>query len=168
MYFLPDPHEQGSAGISAGQPQELSPPRPGVTIIRDKEYGVPRIYGDTDEDVEFGAGYVAAQDRLFFIDVLRHTGRAQLSSFIGGSPGNRAMDHEQWSIAPYTEADLQLQIDMAGRHLRRARNTARHSPQRVRGRDQRLHRRGDARPEQDAGGVRRVRDGANALERART
>ena len=88
-------------------------PRPGVTIIRDKQYGVPRIYGDTDEDVEFGAGYVAAQDRLFFIDVLRHTGRAQLSSFVGGAAGNRAMDRDQWSIAPYNEADLQLQIDMA-------------------------------------------------------
>jgi acyl-homoserine lactone acylase PvdQ len=86
-------------------------PRPGVTIVRDKQYGVPRIYGDTFEDVEFGAGYAAAQDRLFLIDVLRHTGRATLSSFIGGSAGNRAQDETQWAIAPYTEADLQKQID---------------------------------------------------------
>jgi len=100
-------------GVKDGEVESTISPRPGVTIIRDKAYGVPRIYGDTDEDVEFGAGYVAAQDRLFFIDVLRHTGRAELSSFVGGSPGNRAMDHTQWSIAPYTEADLQLQIDMA-------------------------------------------------------
>ena len=60
----------------------------------------------------FGAGYVAAQDRLFFIDVLRHAGRAELSSFVGGAPGNRAMDAEQWSQAPYTEADLQHQYDL--------------------------------------------------------
>ena len=59
----------------------------------------------------FGAGYAAAQDRLFFIDVLRHLGRAELSSFAGGAPGNRAMDEEQWSLAPYTEDDLQHQID---------------------------------------------------------
>src|SRR3954454_22822108 len=59
----------------------------------------------------FGAGYAAAQDRLFFIDVLRHLGRAQLSSFAGGAPGKRAMDQEQWSLAPYTEDDLQHQID---------------------------------------------------------
>ena len=60
----------------------------------------------------FGAGYAAAQDRLFFIDVLRHLGRAQLSSFIGGAPANRAMDAEQWSLAPYTEADYQRQFDL--------------------------------------------------------
>src|SRR5204863_46140 len=38
-------------------------------------------------------------------------GRAQLSGFAGGS--NKAMDAEQWQIAPYTEADLQKQIDYA-------------------------------------------------------
>src|SRR3954453_4892280 len=88
-------------------------PRPGVTIVRDKQYGVPRIYGDTDEDVEFGAGYAGAQDRLFLMDVLRHTGRAQLSSFVGGAAGNPEMDRAQWAIAPYTEKDLQDQIDLA-------------------------------------------------------
>jgi acyl-homoserine lactone acylase PvdQ len=90
-------------------------PRPGVTIVRDKTYGVPHIYGDTPEDVEFGAGYAGAEDRLFLMDVLRHTARAQLSSFAGGSAGNRAMDRTQWLIAPYTEADLQKQIDDAGK-----------------------------------------------------
>src|SRR5205823_3491687 len=81
------------------------------TIVRDKGYGVPHIYGTTREDAMFGAGYVAAQDRLFLIDVLRHTARAQLSSFVGGSPSNREMDREQWAIAPYTEQDLQAQVD---------------------------------------------------------
>jgi acyl-homoserine lactone acylase PvdQ len=86
-------------------------PRADVTIARDKRFGVPHIYGSTRSGAMFGAGYAAAQDRLFFIDVLRHLGRAQLSSFAGGAPGNRAMDQEQWSLAPYTEDDLQRQID---------------------------------------------------------
>ena len=47
------------------------------------------------------------------MDVLRHTARAQLSAFIGGAAGNRAMDANQWALAPYTEADLQKQIDLA-------------------------------------------------------
>ena len=85
---------------------------PGLTIVRD-QYDVPHIYGQTRQEVMFGAGYAGAEDRLFLMDVLRHTGRAQLSSFAGGSPSNRAMDGTQWSIAPYTEADLQSQIDMA-------------------------------------------------------
>ena len=87
-------------------------PRADVTIVRDKSFGVPHIYGTTRGGTMFGAGYAAAQDRLFFIDVLRHLGRAQLSSFIGGAPANRAMDAEQWSLAPYTEADYQRQFDL--------------------------------------------------------
>ena len=33
----------------------------------------------------FGLGYVAAEDRLFFMDALRHVGRGELSSFAGGA-----------------------------------------------------------------------------------
>src|SRR2546423_4579703 len=47
------------------------------------------------------------------MDTLRHAGRAELSSFLGGSAGNRAMDATQWQIAPYTDADLQHQLDQA-------------------------------------------------------
>ncbi len=83
-----------------------------MTIVRDN-WGVPHVYGTTRGDVEFGAGYAGAEDRLFLMDVLRHTGRAQLSSFVGGAAGNREMDRTQWAIAPYTEADLQRQIDLA-------------------------------------------------------
>lgn len=84
----------------------------GLTIVRDN-YDVPHIYGQTRAQAEFGAGYAAAEDRLFLIDVLRHVARAQLSSFVGGSPSNRAMDETQWEIAPYTEQDLQSQLDAA-------------------------------------------------------
>jgi acyl-homoserine lactone acylase PvdQ len=49
------------------------------------------------------------------MDVLRHTARAELSSFAGGSPANRAMDETQWALAPYTEQDLQSQVDAAPR-----------------------------------------------------
>jgi acyl-homoserine lactone acylase PvdQ len=59
-----------------------------VTIVRDRSFGIPHIYGDTRAGAVFGAGYAGAEDRLFLMDVLRHTGRAQLSSFIGGSEGN--------------------------------------------------------------------------------
>jgi acyl-homoserine lactone acylase PvdQ len=87
-------------------------PEAGLTIVRDR-YDVPHIYGKTRAQTEFGAGYAAAEDRLFMIDVLRHVARAQLSSFVGGSPSNRAMDETQWEIAPYTEADLQWQVNNA-------------------------------------------------------
>ena len=88
-----------------------------MTIVRDKAYGVPHIYGDTRADTMFGAGYAGAADRLFLMDVLRHTGRAELASFLGGS--NADADAGQWQFAPYTEADLEKQLDAGAAALRR-------------------------------------------------
>jgi len=106
---VPDFFKDATFGVPAGQESSTVTPRPGVTIVRDSAYGVPHIYGDTRADTMFGAGYAGAADRLFLMDVLRHTGRADLSTFLGGS--NAAMDAQQWGFAPYTEADLQRQVD---------------------------------------------------------
>ena len=105
-------YKDSTFGVKPGDVATTITPRAEVTIVRDASFGVPHIYGTTRGGTMFGAGYAAAQDRLFFIDVLRHLGRAELSSFIGGAPSNRAMDAEQWSIAPYTEADYQRQFDL--------------------------------------------------------
>src|SRR3954447_13511205 len=105
-------YKDATFGVRPGDVERTERPRPGVTIVRDN-WGVPHVYGDTRADVEFGAGYAGAEDRLFLMDVLRHTGRASLSSFAGGTPGNREMDRTQWALAPYTEEDLQKQIDLA-------------------------------------------------------
>src|SRR4051812_30779105 len=106
-------YKDATFGVKPGDVESVIHPRDGVTIVRDKQFGVPHVYGKTRGDVMFGTGYVGAQDRLFLMDVLRHTGRAQLSSFVGGSASNRQMDRVQWQLAPYTETDLQMQIDRA-------------------------------------------------------
>src|SRR5437588_5051511 len=108
---IPEYFKDATFGVKHGDLASSESPRADVTIERDSSYGVPHIYGSTRNGLMFGAGYAAAEDRLFFMDVLRHAGRAELSSFAGGAEGNRAMDRTQWSIAPYTEADLQSQID---------------------------------------------------------
>jgi acyl-homoserine lactone acylase PvdQ len=108
---IPRYFKDATFGVRPGDVESTISPRSDVSIVRDRDFGVPHIYGSTRAGVMFGAGYAAAQDRLFFIDVLRHLGRAQLSSFAGGAPGNREMDAEQWAVAPYTEADLQAQAD---------------------------------------------------------
>jgi acyl-homoserine lactone acylase PvdQ len=104
-------YKDESFGVAPGDEGRTYSPIAGLTIVRDRSYGVPHVYGTTRAAAMFGLGYVAAEDRLFFLDVLRHTGRAQLSSFVGGAAGNRHMDEEQWREAPYTEADLQRQAD---------------------------------------------------------
>jgi acyl-homoserine lactone acylase PvdQ len=98
-------------GVKEGEVATSESPRSDVTIVRDSAYGVPHIYGSTRNGVMFGAGFAAAQDRLFLMDAIRHLARAELSSFAGGAASNRAMDREQWLAAPYTEADLQWQIE---------------------------------------------------------
>jgi acyl-homoserine lactone acylase PvdQ len=108
---IPNFYKDATFGIPAGQVESTIEPRPGVTIQRDTAYGVPHIYGTTRADTMFGAGYAGAADRLFLMDVLRHTGRAELASFLGG--GNASSDAAQWSFAPYTEADYEKQLAQA-------------------------------------------------------
>lgn len=86
-------------------------PLPGVTIQRDT-FGVPYITGTTYEDTMFGAGFAGTQDRMFLMDALRHLGAGRGAEFVGGTPGNIAMDRAQVRSAFYTpkEAADQLQI----------------------------------------------------------
>ena len=86
-------------------------PREDVTITRDASHGIPHIHGDTREGTMYGAGYAAAEDRLFLMDVLRRVGRGELTSFAGGAEGNRGLEQDLWRSAPYTEEDKQAQID---------------------------------------------------------
>src|SRR3954466_14564267 len=96
-------------GVRPEDVERTSSPRGDVTIVRDRQFGVPHIYATTRAGAMFGEGYVAAEDRLFMMDVLRNYGASTLSSFAGGA--NRETDEEQWQGAPYTDADLQKQID---------------------------------------------------------
>src|SRR5688572_6857213 len=82
--------------------------RPGVQIYRDA-FQVPKVFGATRSDSMFGAGYVSAQDRLFLMDVLRHTARATLSELAG--PANLDMDAAQLLVADYDEEELQQMMD---------------------------------------------------------
>ena len=113
--FTPETLERrfkdASFGVKPEDVERTYSPRGDVTIVRDKGYGVPHIYGDTREAAMFGIGYASAEDRLFFMDVFRHLGRGQLSSFAGGAPANRAFDALMWSVAPYTEEDMKRQVE---------------------------------------------------------
>ncbi|MER5641467.1 penicillin acylase family protein [Kitasatospora sp. NPDC002227] len=110
-----------SFGVPADQVASTSSPRSDVTIVRDKATGVPHITGTTRSGTEFGAGYAAAQDRLWLMDLFRHVGRGQLSGFAGGAAANRALEQSFWQAAPYTEAELQSQIDAISNQGDRAR-----------------------------------------------
>src|SRR4051794_26485572 len=109
---LTDYYKDASFGVKPEDVVRTYSPRDDVTIERDR-FGVPHVYGSTRAGAEFGIGYATAEDRLFFLDVFRHVGRGQLSSFAGGAPANRLLDEQVWNVAPYTEEDLQRQVDQS-------------------------------------------------------
>lgn len=111
---LDDFFKDATFGVRPGNVARTYSPRDDVTIVRDRDFGVPHIYGEGRAGAMFGIGYASAEDRLFLMDALRHAGRGRLSSFAGGSPGNRAFDHDQWPVAPYaSDAEYRLQFDRA-------------------------------------------------------
>ena len=106
-----DYYKDATFGVPTGDVASTESPEPGVTIVRDKAFGVPHIYGDTRGELMFGIGYATAEDRLFFIDALRHAGQGDLAQFAGGS--NVGMDESVWGNEPYTQQDLVNQVNAA-------------------------------------------------------
>jgi acyl-homoserine lactone acylase PvdQ len=85
----------GVGGALSGSPPAAETPEAGLLIVRDAE-GVPRIYGQTRAEAMWGAGYVTAEDRLFLMDVLRHTAEGTMTELLGTS--SAAADSTQLGV----------------------------------------------------------------------
>lgn len=57
-------------------------PKEGVEVYFDA-YGVPAVYAGNVFDLWYGAGYVAAQQRLFLMDAVRRLGRGTMGALAG-------------------------------------------------------------------------------------
>jgi acyl-homoserine lactone acylase PvdQ len=99
-----------SFGVRSSDVTRTETPETGVTIYRDKS-DIPHIYGSTDQNAAYGAGYAQAEDRLFLMDVLRHYGEGTLASFLGSSCEFEQMDHDQLLLAPYTQQRAVAQVN---------------------------------------------------------
>jgi len=53
-----------------------------VTVYRD-ERGMPHIYAENEHDLYFATGYVTAQERLWFMDLIRRVTTGRLSEVLG-------------------------------------------------------------------------------------
>ena len=63
--------------------REYQPPgRTDATVYRDS-FGIPHVYGDTDIGAAYALGYVAAEDRMWHMDILRHAAKGELSEILG-------------------------------------------------------------------------------------
>jgi acyl-homoserine lactone acylase PvdQ len=112
---IPQFYKDATFGVQSGDVAGIESPEPGVTIERDSQFGVPHIYGDTRASLMFGIGYATAEDRLFFVDVLRHAGEGDLAQFAGGA--NVGMDESVWQSEPYTAQDFTNQVNWGTANL---------------------------------------------------
>ncbi|HEV2820604.1 MAG TPA: penicillin acylase family protein [Solirubrobacteraceae bacterium] len=63
--------KDSSFGVRPGDIAHTYSPRQDVTIVRDRSFGVPHVYGRDRTGAMFGLGYVGAEDRLIFMDILQ-------------------------------------------------------------------------------------------------
>ena len=96
-------------GTMPGGIASTTTPEPGVTIYRDKTYGMAHVYGSTRSELMFGAGYAQAQERLFLMDVIRRTAEGRLAGLLGASaaPG----DASELTDQDFSPAELTAQFN---------------------------------------------------------
>jgi penicillin amidase len=86
-----------------------------VTILRDRR-GIPHIYAQTDNDLQYGLGLAMAQDRLWQLDCFRRRGQGRLAEHLG--PSYLSSD------TLYRTLDLQRTADREAARLDEATNAA--------------------------------------------
>jgi acyl-homoserine lactone acylase PvdQ len=97
-----------ASATTSGSPPDAESPSSGVLIAREPPYGVPRIYGTTRADAMWGAGYATAEDRLFLMDVLRHTAEGTTAELLG--PSAATADSTQLGTQDASAQQLTTQI----------------------------------------------------------
>jgi acyl-homoserine lactone acylase PvdQ len=100
-----------------GRPERTVRPRAGVRIVRDS-WGVPHVYGRTRADVEFGAGWVTAQDRGLLLQLLRPAGRIAALDVPGIDAFSFALSGRGYEASAQAEQYLGKSLDL----LRRTRD----------------------------------------------
>jgi len=97
-----------ASGALTGSPAAVETPEPGVLVVRQPPYDVPRIYADTRAEGMWAAGYVTAEDRLFFMDVLRHTAEGSMAELLGPT----AVPEDSAQLGVQDESPQQLTAQM--------------------------------------------------------
>jgi acyl-homoserine lactone acylase PvdQ len=120
--FQSEPSQSTLSGILGqlgtavtGSPPQAETPEPGVTVVRDHTFQVPRIYADTRAEGMWAAGYVTAEDRLFFMDVLRHVAEGTESELLG--PSSLASDSQQLGLQDDSPQWLDAQMNSLPRTM---------------------------------------------------
>jgi len=77
-----------------------------VTVLRDP-WGIAHIYAETQDDLFFAQGFVAAQDRLWQMDLWRRTGEGKLAEILGSS----ALERDRFARLVRYRGDLKTEYE---------------------------------------------------------
>jgi penicillin amidase len=80
--------------------------RQAVTVLRDP-WGIPHIYAETQDDLFFAQGFVAAQDRLWQMELWRRTGEGKLAEMLGPS----AIERDRFARLLRYRGDMKAEYD---------------------------------------------------------
>jgi acyl-homoserine lactone acylase PvdQ len=101
-----------SAELTALSPAEIgsvSFPGLGSKIVRDVGHHVPRVYASSRCGAMYGIGFARAEDRLWQMDVDRHTYRASRTEFLGrgAADENLKQDAMTFALVDYSAGELE-------------------------------------------------------------
>jgi acyl-homoserine lactone acylase PvdQ len=95
-------------------------PRSGVRLVRDR-FDVPHIYGRTNDDVTFAAGWVTAEDREALLEQARYNGRVAALDVPGQSAISLITGLRSFKPSAQAEALLSRESALLRRYGRRGR-----------------------------------------------
>jgi acyl-homoserine lactone acylase PvdQ len=104
---------------------QVERPRRGITIRRDREWGVPHIRGRTRNDVFFAIGWVTADDRGVFMETIRYPARFAILDAPGRNALNLASSLRRFEPSAQTERFIARQRRLVAREGRRGRRVLR-------------------------------------------
>ncbi|HEY8516916.1 MAG TPA: penicillin acylase family protein [Candidatus Binatia bacterium] len=85
--------------------------RPGLRLIYDA-YGIPHIYGETREDLAFGAGWTTARDRGLLIQIGRGPARVAVADVPNIDAFSLVTSAQSFTPSPEAEALVSAQADL--------------------------------------------------------
>jgi acyl-homoserine lactone acylase PvdQ len=97
--------------LPIGQAREEQTGRPGLRLIYD-EYGIPHVYGETREDMAFGAGWVTARDRALLLQLGRGPSRVAVADVPNIDAFDLIGDLASFEPSPETEALVTRQVEL--------------------------------------------------------
>ncbi len=112
QFFLPEDFQP------IGATTVINTGRPGLQLIYDS-YGIPHIYGQTREDVAFGAGWASARDRSLLLAIGRGPARVAVADVPNINAFSLVTSAQPFTPSAEAEALVTAQVELLKKEYRK-------------------------------------------------